>query len=175
MPSSSKEGKDIIRSWISEFSSEIKTVLDLGTGNGTYSRLFKRKSKLLEHAKWIGVEAWEPYIEEFSLKQQYDLLINDDIRNVNYKSLGKIDITFIGDVLEHISKDQAIELINRLKPVSTKIIISIPIIHWEQGEVGGNPFERHVKDDWSNEEMLETFPEIKRYHAGNKIGVYLIE
>lgn len=175
MPSSNKQGKSIIHEWLLEFGSEVKTVLDLGVGNGTYHRLFARKSKVLSQAKWIGIEVWKPYIEEFELKTRYDEIINEDIRHIDYKNFKNIDLVFAGDILEHITKDDAVRIVNDLLEISSKIIISIPIVHYPQGEEEGNPYEVHVKDDWSHNEMIETFPMIKKSWQGSTIGVYLLE
>ena len=176
MPTSSKEGKDIIRNWVTEFSSDIHTVLDLGVGAGTYKAFYAdKKNRPLKDATWIGIEAWKPYIIQFKLEEYYDKIINADIREVDYESLDKIDLVFIGDVLEHISKDDAVVLIKKLLCIANKIIISIPIIFHPQGEINNNPFEVHVKEDWSHLEMLETFPEITKSWSGNIIGVYLLE
>jgi SAM-dependent methyltransferase len=175
MPSSSKEGKSIIREWVTEFGPNVQTVLDLGVGNGTYHRLFTKKSPALRGAQWIGIEAWEPYIHRFDLLTRYNKIINADIRAVDFNTLGKIDLVFAGDVLEHITKEEAINVIDNLLKVAKRIIVSIPIVHFPQGEEEGNPYEAHVKDDWSDKEMLETFSQIKRSWTGNKIGVYLLE
>jgi SAM-dependent methyltransferase len=175
MPSSNKEGKSVIREWVTEFGPDVKTVLDLGVGNGTYHRLYTRKSPALKEAYWIGVEAWEPYIREFDLLTRYNKIINADIRTVDFNTLSPIDLVFAGDVLEHITKEEAIKVVDDLLKVAKRIIVSIPIVHFPQGEEEGNPYEAHVKDDWSHTEMLETFPQIKQSWTGNIIGVYLLE
>jgi hypothetical protein len=65
-----------------------------------------------------------------------------------------------GDVLEHMTKEEALTVISNLLPRCKYFIISIPIIKWPQDAVNGNPFEIHVKDDWSDKEALESFPSI---------------
>jgi SAM-dependent methyltransferase len=175
MPSSNKEGKAVIREWVTEVGPYVKTVLDLGVGNGTYHRLYTRKSSALREAHWTGIEVWEPYIHEFDLLTRYNKIINEDIRTVDFNTLGKIDLVFAGDVLEHITKEEAIKVVDDLLKVAKRIIVSIPIVHFPQGEEEGNPYEAHVKDDWSDAEMFETFPQIKRSWTGNTIGVYLLE
>jgi hypothetical protein len=175
MPSSSKEGKEVIRKWISEINAPKKIVLDLGVGKGTYYNFFKKKSDILRQAKWIGIEVWKPYIEKYRLNDLYDNLYQEDIRNFNYSKLGKIDIVFAGDVLEHLTKEESISLIDQLIKLSKFIFISIPIVYYPQEEVEDNPFERHIKDDWSHQEVLASFPNIKKSWEGKVIGVYLIE
>lgn len=175
MPSSNKEGKSVIREWVTEFGPNVQTVLDLGVGNGTYHRLFTRKSPALKNAHWIGIEAWEPYIREFDLLTRYNKIINADIRVVDFTTLGKIDLVFAGDVLEHMTKEEAVKVVDDLLKVSKRIIVSIPIVHYPQGEEEGNPYEAHIKDNWSDAEMKETFTQIKESWTGNVIGVYLLE
>jgi predicted TPR repeat methyltransferase len=177
MPSSSPEGKDIICNWVMEFSTSIDTVLDLGVGKGTYHNLLtkKKKGRLLTHCSWIGIEAWLPYIEKYKLRDRYNILINNDIRHVDYSMLPKFDLTIAGDVLEHITKDDSVKVVNDILQISEYLIISIPIIHYPQGEIENNPYEVHVKDDWSHAEMLETFPHITKYWTGKEIGVYLLK
>ena len=36
-------------------------------------------------------------------------------------------------------------------------------------------YEEHVKDNWTNREVLESFPNIVKYDTGSKIGVYWLE
>jgi hypothetical protein len=56
------------------------------------------------------------------------------------------------------------------------VVISIPIHHCPQGAWGGNPYEIHVKDDWTHQEVMESFPGIKQFLKKTKtIGVYWIE
>jgi hypothetical protein len=44
-----------------------------------------------------------------------------------------------------------------------------------QDAVGGNPFEIHVKDNWTHQEVLVSFPNIIKFGTTKKIGVYWIE
>lgn len=172
MGKSSKEGKDVILSWVKIL--PISTVLDIGAGSGTYKKMFA-KNKLFEDSLWTAIEAWQPYIDDFRLVDLYNNVINNDVMKVDLSSLGTFDITFMGDVLEHLSKQDAVELVDRVMSVSKNAVISIPIVHWPQAERHGNPYEVHIKDDWSDSEVKETFSKyIKHSHAGEQIGVYLL-
>lgn len=173
MPFSYREGKGFIKKWLGKRSNSINAVLDSGVGSGTYYTFYTKKYPLLTHASWTGIEVWKPYIEKFNLTSKYNI-INEDIRTVDYASLGQFDLAFAGDVLEHITKDEAITLVEQVLKVSSVLIISIPIIHFPQDEFEGNPYEAHIKDDWSHEEMIETFPQIETFAKGEKIGVYIL-
>ncbi len=175
MGTSSREGKEKIKSWVNTLGN-INTVLDIGTGKGTYVQLLKHKGKIIPRAKFIGVEAWLPYIERFNLRIKYDEIINEDIRNLNFSSIGRVDLTIAGDVLEHITKEEAIRVVKEISKISQFMIISIPIVHYPQDEINNNPFEKHIKDDWSDNEILEIWsPLIIDKEIGNEIGVYLLK
>ena len=175
MPSSNKEGKKIIKDWIFELQPQIKNILDLGTRNGNYHWLFAVKNGApLRHCNWTGIEAWAPYIDEYNLKAKYNKIINEDIRKINYQQFGQVDMVFAGDVLEHMTKEEAVTVVDEVLRMSKFLIISLPIVYYPQDEVNGNPFEKHVKEDWSHGEMMETFPQIKRSWHGVSIGVYLL-
>ena len=173
MPKSSKEGKDIIRNWLLEFNDTVAKVVDLGPGKGTYHTHYARKSHIL-NAYWIGIEVWEPYLENFGLRDTYNEVYVEDVRLFDFSKIGDIDLVFAGDILEHMTKEEAVRVVLEVLKYSKKLIISIPIIHFPQHS-DENPYEIHVKDDWSHEEVLDTFPHIKKYHKGEEIGVYLLE
>jgi hypothetical protein len=79
-------------------------------------------------------------------------------------------------LLEHMTKEQSQALVDRALTKAKYVVISIPIHHSPQGAWGGNPYEIHVKDDWTHEEVMESFPRIKQYLKKTKtIGVYWIE
>ena len=173
MGKSSREGKDVVLEWVKDL--PLENVLDIGAGSGTYKKLFL-KNKLPDTAHWTAVEAWEQYIKDFDLESMYNAVINQDIRKVEFSSLGTFDITFMGDVLEHVTKEDAIAIVDQVMAISKYAIISIPIVHWPQSERHNNPYEVHVKDDWSDQEVKSTFSKyIKKSHAGEKIGVYWLE
>jgi hypothetical protein len=131
---------------------------------------------MLTHSTWIGVEVWQDYITRFDLTNRYNTLINQDVREIDWTSLGNIDLTIVGDILEHMTKEDAETLIRNIMNQSKICIISIPVVHYPQGEEFGNPYEVHVKDDWSNSEVLDTFKQyIKKSEVDGEIGVYWLE
>lgn len=172
MPHSSKVGKQETIDWVRDLQN-INHILDIGAGSGTYYKLFS-KSNLLPTANWTAVEAWEPNIELYKLKDLYNTVIQEDVRLIDWKKFKHIDLTIMGDVLEHMTKEESISVVDNVMKISRYGIISIPVKHWPQDAIGGNPFEIHVKDDWSHDEVMDTFGKyIKKFRA-KKIGVYLL-
>jgi SAM-dependent methyltransferase len=146
-----------------------KTVLDVGAGAGKYGSLVK---ELLPNAQVDAVEIWAPYIKEFELEKIYNkVYICDATIFPNYK----YDLVIFGDVLEHMSKMDAMYVWSRAQSEAKSALISIPIIHFPQGESHGNPYEEHVEDHWTHEDILNTFSGITGYRQFQVTGTYLAE
>lgn len=170
MPISSPEGKEWIKKLVGKLSAKCKfsSILDVGAGAGTYSNLLR---SILSESEFIGLEVWEPYISRYDLTKKYDRIIKQDVRE--YIPDKPFAFTFLGDVLEHMEKEEAVEVYEKLLKESEFVIISIPIIHYPQGNIEGNPYERHIKEDWTHQEVLSTFSNLVLSQTGNVVGVYL--
>jgi predicted TPR repeat methyltransferase len=179
MPTSSIWGKSQTVEWIRTHDAEIDRILDIGVGAGTYFNLLSRDNGLAKNAEWVGVEVWEPYIQKFDLTSKYNKIINQDVRTINWKELGHFSIAFAGDVLEHMTKEESICLVNNILDCTNTLIISIPIIYYPQGEYDGNPYEEHIKPDWSHTEMLDTWHNLITHHwvdlKNADVGVYWLQ
>lgn len=155
MPFSDSQGKDVIRGWVKEI--QPTTVLDIGPGAGAYSELV---TEALDKRPWQmnAVEIWEPYIEKFNLESKYDEVWVDDIRTIDLNHIECYDLVIMGDVIEHMTKEEAKAVILRLTAKSSfenrNVIISFPVLHLDQGPYEGNPYETHV-DHWTYNEMME--------------------
>lgn len=140
-----------------------KTVLDVGVGEGTYSRLLRSD----EH--WTGIEAWWPYVTQYRLETLYDRLIVDDFRNVSVAA----DLAIVGDCLEHVSHDEGEAYIRRLMGEVDAIMLILPLGEYPQGEVDGNPFQAH-RATWFDAEVRALFGEgLRAGFVGNVVGGYL--
>lgn len=175
MGTSLSTGKDQILDWFKKNEHNVQSIIDIGPGKGTYYNLLSNNN-VCSNTTWTGIEAWKNYIEQFKLEEKYNFIINQDVRTIDWNNLGKYSVAIAGDVLEHMSKEEAIVLVEKILDHCDTLIISIPIIHMPQDDVNGNPFEVHVKDDWSHTEVIETWHHYikQHYRKGNKskIGVY---
>jgi hypothetical protein len=131
--------------------------LDVGPGEGAYGKLVKEHSPLtVRHA----VEIWAPYVETYRLENIYHRVYICDARIFfNYK----YDLVILGDVLEHMSQADALALWDVIRHNAKAAIISMPIIHYPQGEEEGNPYEAHIEEDWSHDEILSSFVGIQDF------------
>lgn len=140
------------------------TGLDIGCGSGTYARLFPE-------IEWTGVEVWEPYVEKFVLNRLYEKFILADARE--WEPTEQYDIAIAGDVLEHMTQEEAVKVFNRLKACAKTVIVSIPVIHYPQDALGGNPYETHVVEDWDVNRVRSVFGEPDWYGVELPVGIFV--
>jgi len=162
MPFSSESGKKYIKDIVGRLPRQ--KMLDIGCGCGTYAKMFP-------DADWTGVEVWEPYVEKYGLTNLYQNLYIEDA--CIWEPMAYYDVAFAGDVLEHMSLEQAQALMIKLRNCADTVVVSIPIGHYPQGEYDGNPFECHVTDNWNDTEVRTYFGEADWSHIDGEIGVYI--
>lgn len=150
---------------------DLSSVVDVGCGSGTYHDLLAAD---LPGAHWTGVEVWEPYVERYALRQKYDKVAVSDARLFDFASVAPASIVLFGDVVEHMTKAEAVGVIERARAVAPYVMISIPVVPYPQDEIEGNPYEVHVKDDWSHYEVMLTFAGISGFLIHHHIGVYFL-
>ena len=141
MPGSIRENDVDVVTFVVD--NDIKTVLDIGAGKGTYGHLLRPHVERID-----AVEIWEPYVEQFGLKKIYDSVVIDDFRNwPDYALTGrKWDLIVFGDVLEHMAKEESLRVWTHASHMARFGLISVPIIHYPQGAEFGNPYEVHVQE-----------------------------
>lgn len=148
-----------------------KTVLDVGAGQGIYLNYILA---ITDPGDVIvdAVEVWEPYVEMFNLKERYNKVIIDDVRNLDNFNY---DFVIFGDVLEHMSEEDAIAVWNKAKSQARNAFIAIPTIHFPQDEMSGNPYEKHVVEDWNVDRVIEKFEGITSFKNYSGTGAFLAE
>ena len=164
MPTSSRENAPWALDRIIQ--SDAQTILDVGAGKGTYAS----ELRAVGYTGHITAsEVWPAYVELFGLRNLYDNVAVEDVRRRTHFDF---DVVIFGDVLEHMTANEATSMWDKVAAQARHALIAIPIVHYPQGEEYGNPFERHVKDDWTHEEVLDTFPHITDHRVGNITGAY---
>lgn len=165
MPCSVHTGKKEVRQWFDQ-QTDIKTIVDVGPGSGTYAKLFGDKCKM------IGIEIWAPYIDQFNLSNLYDEIIIGDIRHT---ILPEADCIILGDVLEHLKKEDVIKLLKRIDDKYKHVIISMPVDGMAQGAEFGNKYEAHLShwDFKTMSELTKHYP-LRLMLRGDKLGENII-
>ena len=106
--------------------------------------------------KITGVDAAEQYTQPPSfLGKYYDKFLLEDIRKLDFAKMGA-DVVLACDVLEHIEKQEAIDLVKQVLDLKLLMIVSVPVDekHWHQDEEyeSKNPLEQH-RHDWTVSEV----------------------
>lgn len=121
-------------------------VLDVGAGEGKWGKLLKGKVNKID-----GIEVWKPYINKYNLPRFYDTLYDVDLRDFDFET--EYNTVVLGDVLEHLAKDEAVVFLNKLKNNVDTIFLTIPVtVCIQDGNAIGNPFETHHYH-WSDKEI----------------------
>jgi predicted TPR repeat methyltransferase len=148
-------------------------VVDVGACDGRWGRLLRGR------VAWIvGVEVWQPYVEQHGLAALYDAVIREDVRTIT-TWWDEVDTVILCDVLEHMPRADADALVDRIRFAGATIYMSAPITFcYQDGTVYGNPFETHV-DQYSHAEFVARgWKLLHRGHNENglvEIGTYMME
>jgi ubiquinone/menaquinone biosynthesis C-methylase UbiE len=141
----------IFNSWVEIFKKELfdcSTVLDLGCGRNSPIQYVKQPIFS------VGVEIFEPYLQESKKKRIHDEYIRADIRKLEFKPK-TFDAVLCLKVIEHLTKEEGYELIRKMERwARKKIIITTPNGFLWQNGYDDNPLQMH-KSGWSAEELRE--------------------
>ena len=161
-----------------------KSVLDVGCGFGKWGYLCREYldafNGRFRPEDWTtridGVEFFEPYIFEHQRALYSDILIGD-IRDL-IDGLDDYDLIIAGDVIEHMHKDEAEVIVEKLYNKARKLlIVNIPLgTGWDHPEQYGNSAELH-RSEWYQEDFApytDTF-EYFELPTGLKYGAFFCE
>lgn len=175
MPSSATFGKPFTYFLVKELARRASPLplrmLDVGAGLATYPKMLKG---VLPGCKFTGIEVWSPYIENFDLNYWYDQLIIADVRYLDWSKVPRFDVAFFGDILEHMTRYEAAAAVMAAANVGGCVVTSIPLGHHPQHAEHGNPWERHISENWDVDELPKVFADVLGTHVHSFIGVSVI-
>lgn len=161
MPRSDPEGRHWVAQRYQTTTSPI--VIDLGAGEGTYSDLLRGWRP---EVWWVGVEIYQPYIRRFDLWRKYDAVLLQDGRNINFPA--SPFILLAGDVLEHMHRCDALDILYRAQEHAEAIMVSVPVVNYPQ-HGHDNPHEDHL-DQWTFAGMYDALgPKVDAWR-GDTLG-----
>lgn len=142
-------------------------ILDIGAGAGAYSCL-KEKYKNVD-----AIEIWEPNVFKNRLAMKYDCVYAMDVMNFDFNKYD-YDLVILGDILEHLSIEDAQTLIDRMKKAGVKNgLIHVPF-QFEQGPIYGNNYEIHKQPDLTADIVSKRYPSFSPIKILNWKGVYFL-
>ncbi len=141
-------------------------ILDIGVGFGKWGFLIRDTFEVMiaqnfDRKDWkiylTGIEPFKKCITSIQ-KEVYNEIIQKDVFDA-MAQLGDYDLIIMGDVIEHIEKERAHHLLEKLLEHSNNIIISTPLGFLSQGAWAGNEKEVHKSgwelDDFKNYRVVE--------------------
>ena len=140
------------------------SILDIGAGCGTYSDLLKT-----EYNNMDGLEVFPPYVDTYGLKEKYNNLFIQDTVTFDFEHY---DLVILGDVLEHIPEEDAINYIEKIYPKCDDMIVAIPF-NSPQGVHEDNEHEIHRQEHLTNESFLEKYKGFKVFCLRYDYGIYI--
>ena len=146
---SKADGKKEVAEWVRINFDWSTTILDVGAGfYGTYRRLLK------EYPNMDAVEVFAPSAEK--INDMYNTVYVEDIKDFNWD--GKdYDLIIFGDVIEHLSIEDAQRVLELAKEHCKDLIVAVPFMY-PQEAVNGNKYEEHLQGDLTLENMKERYP-----------------
>ena len=127
-------------------------ILDIGCGAGIYGKL------ILKPCYRVAVDVID-YREKYGLMQYYDEFHQLDMRNTEeLKKLGHFDLIIMGDVLEHVTSEEARQVLNTVEEMTECLLVAVPYLYPQHFE--NNHWENHLQPDLTLEVMKERYPEL---------------
>ncbi len=131
---------------------EIKRVLDYGAGLGRFGREFR-----IQFDEYLNEKKWKYVINAIEIFPAYRIILDrlncyNSILDINKINDSHYDLIILMEVIEHLTKTEAIKLINHFKDISKFLIISTPMGFVKHNLVDGNPYQEH-KCGFSQKEL----------------------
>ena len=159
-----------------------KTILDIGTGFGKYGFLCREYSELpygrLRKGDWEtridGIEVFEEYLTPVH-EYIYDKIYVGNALEIVDNLEVRYDLVLLIDVLEHLTYDHGIELLDKLVLSGSGVIVSTPknigVLGCRQQGVFNNLFEKH-RFQW-NMKIFRKYGPIFRINNRQSYIVYI--
>lgn len=124
------------------------SMLDVGCGYGKWGYLVREALDFVENRRvreeWRvridGIDAFP--VESPILEWAYNSVRLADVASIEAPT--GYDVVILGDVIEHLTKPRGWRLIDDLCAGNGTVVVSTPREWFAQGEIDGNPFERHL-------------------------------
>lgn len=137
------------------------TVLDVGCGQGTYA-IYLNKYFAMD-----GLDIYSPHDNEHTRKL-YKKVIIRDIRYFEYDYYG---VVIIGDVLEHLSIEDAQKVVEYAKKHCSLLMVAVPYLLKQ--DANDNQAELHLQPDLTDEIFQERYPGFTLFCNNNVYGYYI--
>lgn len=142
-------GAEILDNFLVQELKDCSRVLDLGCGPS--SQLGRIKNKLKPDLYSVGVDIFDPYLEQNQSTKIHSEYVKSNIFDINFPD-NSFDAVMLIDVIEHFEKQDFLNFFPKLQKIAKKIIVLTPNGFVKQTEVDNNIHQVHLSG-WSCEEM----------------------
>lgn len=164
MPYSYTHYKQEIRDHIVDNFPASTRILDVGAGCGTYGALLKPHFEAVD-----ALEIFPDYVENFGLRSIYSSVHIGDILSFDVSGY---DYIVMGDVVEHLRVEDAVELLRRLYMRGKHVMMAVPYM-FEQGEEYGNVHETHHQPDLTVSLVYRRYPSMRLLYGDSRYGYFI--
>ena len=164
MPYSYSKFKKEVANHITRMVSRNSKILDVGAGSGVYCDLLREDFDFID-----ALEIFPEYIKMFNLIGKYNNVIEGNILDFDFSGY---DYLILGDILEHLSAEDAVGLIKKIESKSKLCMVAVPYLY-EQGTEFGNVYETHLQPDLTPQVMSERYPSLNLLYGDEQYGYYV--
>jgi hypothetical protein len=143
-------------------------ILDVGAGAAKYRDL------LIVCPNIDAVEAHEPYVSKFCLRERYGQVHVADVLDLPGSFFADYDLVILGDVLEHLSVPDAQTLLASIAENGprTAVLVAVPFL-FEQDAADGVEWEIHKQPELTHELFCERYPDFDCLVRDEQQGIYV--
>ena len=156
------KGKKETVDWIRNNVAVGSECLDVGACDGIWEDMIG------DYLKMDAVEAFEPNIVNHRLRDRYRMVYLCDVKNFEYEHY---DLVIFGDVIEHMTVEDASKVLAYAESHADVVVVAVPF-RFKQGEIYGNPYERHIQDDLTDSIFKERYKGFEPLFIYTDYGYY---
>lgn len=143
-----RKGSPELGGWVEESTRGYESTLEFGSGLGAYTRFIGSGVK-------DGIEAFAPYVETSKLDPDNEgcRFYLGDMREFESIIDRSYDVALFVDSLEHLVKEDGIDLLLRCQGPFKKIAVMVPVGPLNNEPCDGNELQRHLST-WYAEDLV---------------------
>lgn len=117
-----------------------KTLLDVACGPSWPMKLLRQRFKF---DRVVGVDLYEPYIEEAKKEKLHDEYVIHDVRDLPFPD-NSFDTVIALQIVEHLEKEEAWKMVADMERIAKKqVVIATPIGEMYHPDEDGNELQLH--------------------------------
>lgn len=150
--SNRKHWRTIMQTWLVEQrwkADESFRVLDVGADDGSSGHAIKAR---FPKARIDAVDIWPAACRALAADRAYTSVTCCDALRFLLDLSPRYDVVLAAEIVEHLPKPDGLALLSEIRRTSDLAIVTSPLGFMEQGELGGNPYQRHLSG-WTDEDM----------------------